>query len=89
VRGHQDVDLYFTELVLSPDAQTVFILGARSVLALASDLGLRWQSPEIAVDGIRFVRFSADELVVTAEIDPPGGWRCVALKLSTGQPGAA
>jgi hypothetical protein len=38
---------------------------------------------------IRFVRFSADELVVNAEIDPPGGWRCVALKLSTGQPGAA
>jgi hypothetical protein len=31
------------------------------------------------------VRFSADELVVDAEMDPPGGWRRVALDLSTGQ----
>jgi hypothetical protein len=66
----------------------VFVLGACFVLALAPDLSLRWQSPEIAVDGILFVRFSADELVVDAEMDPPGGWRRVALKLSTGQPGA-
>jgi hypothetical protein len=32
-------------------------------------------------------RFSADELVPDAEMNPPGGWRRVALKLSTGQPG--
>ena len=87
VRGHWNVD-YFTEFVPSPDAQTVFVLGALSVLALAPDLRMRWQSPEIAVDGIRFVRFSADELVVDAKMDPPGGWRRVALKLSTGRPGA-
>jgi len=88
VRGHWDIGFYFCELVPSPDSQTVFVLGAWSVLALAPDLSLRWQSPEIAVDGIRFVRFSADELIVDAEMDPPGGWRRVALKLSTGQPGA-
>jgi hypothetical protein len=87
IRGHWDVGFYFSELVRSPDAQTVFVLGARSVLALAADLRLRWQSPEIAVDGIRFVRFLADELVLDAEVDPPGGWRRVALNLSSGQPG--
>ena len=87
MRGHWDVDGYFTEFVPSPDAQTVFVLGCYYVLALAADLRLRWQSPWIAVDGVRFVRFLADELVVDAEMDPPGGWRRVALKLSTGQPG--
>jgi hypothetical protein len=86
LRGHWNINSYFTELVPSPDAQTVFVLGGASVLALAPDLTLRWESPAIAIDGVRFVRFSADELVVNAEMDPPGGWRRVALKLSTGQP---
>jgi len=87
-RSSLAVDGYFGSFVLSPDASALYVLGMSNVVKLAQDQTTIWTSAPLAVDGLVFERFSqeGDALVLSAELDPPGGWRRCILDVRTGVP---
>ncbi len=74
----------FGHLALDDDGATLYILGWCRVIAIARHHEVRWESPEIAVDGIVWRGRDRDRLRVAAEMDPPGGWVDVELDAATG-----
>lgn len=64
--------------------EMLFILGWTDVHAIDSQLETRWIARGIAVDGIVFVEVREGAVILSAEMDPPGGWVNVALDVRTG-----
>ncbi|MFL9837519.1 hypothetical protein ABS768_08425 [Flavobacterium sp. ST-75] len=46
---------------------------------------LLWQSNSLAVDGVMIKDFTAQRIMVQAELDPPGGWKDFILNKKTGE----
>ncbi|MRG98398.1 hypothetical protein [Polyangium spumosum] len=72
--------------VPTPDGgeEFLFVLGWTDVHAVDRRLETRWIARNVAVDGIVFHEIRGDALIVSAEMDPPGGWVEVALDIRTG-----
>ncbi|MDI3285794.1 hypothetical protein [Polyangium sp. 15x6] len=66
------------------EEELLFILGWTDVHAIDGRLETRWIARDVAVDGIVFHEVRGDAVVVSAEMDPPGGWVEVALDARTG-----
>jgi hypothetical protein len=86
---HTPVRSYFGELALHPAAsaeqEMLFILGCSDVLAYGPSLRPHWRAEDVAVDGITFRGVEGTAVLVSAEMDPPGGWFDVELELATGR----
>lgn len=52
---------------------------------LSARLATRWVARNVAIDGIVFVELRDNAVIVSAEMDPPGGWVDAALDLGTGE----
>ena len=69
----------------SDDADDVlYILGWRRVVAIDRSLTVRWVSKDIAIDGITWRGQAGKRILLSAEMDPPGGWVDVELDAATG-----
>jgi hypothetical protein len=66
------------------DADVLFVLGWRDVVAVDNTLAVRWVSKGVAVDGITWRGQDGDHIQLSAEMDPPGGWVDVELDAKTG-----
>ncbi|HEU0029673.1 MAG TPA: hypothetical protein VFQ53_03495 [Kofleriaceae bacterium] len=77
-------DDFFGELAPAPD-DVLYILGWRHVVAVDRSLAVRWVSRDVAVDGITWRGHDGDRLLLSAELDPPGGWVDIALDAATGR----
>jgi hypothetical protein len=62
----------------------LYILGWRNVVAVDRDV-VRWVSHDVAVDGITWRGLDGDRIMLSAEMDPPGGWVDVELDAATGR----
>lgn len=69
---------------LGGEEELLFVLGCSDVHAIDATLATRWVARDIAVDGLVFVELRGTLIIVSAEMDPPGGWIDVALDLATG-----
>ena len=65
-------------------ADYLLIASAERLFRMKPDRSVRWQSPELGVDGV--VVRSADRAVIRGEgeWEPTGGWRAVARNPVTG-----
>lgn len=73
--------------VPAPDGGTeelLLLLGWTDVHAMDDRLQPRWVARDVAMDGIVFLEVRRGTLVLSAEMDPPGGWEDVALDSATG-----
>jgi hypothetical protein len=64
--------------------ELLFILGWTDVHAIDSQFETAWVARGVAVDGIVFIEGRDDAVILSAEMDPPGGWVNVALDVHTG-----
>jgi len=62
----------------------LYVLGWRHVVALDRSLNVRWTSKNVAVDGITWRGQEGQRILLSAEMDPPGGWVDVELDASSG-----
>lgn len=67
------------------DGDTLFVLGWTQALAVDATLSTRWRSGHIAVDGITWRERIGDRILLSCEMDPPGGWVDVELDARTGE----
>jgi hypothetical protein len=67
------------------DGDVLFVLGWCNVVAIDKTLAVRWVSTNVAVDGITWRRQDGDRILLSAEMDPPGGWGDVELDARTGR----
>ena len=62
----------------------IYVLGWRHVFAIDTSLVVRWTSKDVAVDGITWQGQEGERIVLSAEMDPPGGWERVVLDATSG-----
>ncbi|MDP3232734.1 MAG: hypothetical protein Q8N26_08160 [Myxococcales bacterium] len=62
----------------------LLVLGWCHVVALDTKLEARWTAHDVAVDGLLLRACDGDVVLLSAELDPPGGWVDVALDVSSG-----
>ena len=62
----------------------LYILGWCHVVAVDATLAVRWISRDIAVEGIVWVAQRGERIILSAEMDPPGGWERVVLDAKNG-----
>jgi hypothetical protein len=74
----------FGQLAFGVD-DTLYVLGWRDVTAVAPSLAVRWVARDVAVDGIVWRDQQGPHLLLSAEMDPPGGWVDVILDVATGR----
>lgn len=67
------------------DRDVMYILGWRNVIAVDKTLAVRWVCRDVAVDGITWRGENGTSILLSAEMDPPGGWVDVALDAVTGR----
>jgi hypothetical protein len=84
-----ELDAYFGYLHLDPGEpdgreESLYVLSGTEVVAFDRSLTVRWRAADIAVDGILWGGITGQVLRVSAELDPPGGWRDVYLDVRTG-----
>jgi hypothetical protein len=65
--------------------EVLFVLGWTDVHAIDCRLETRWITRDVAVEGIVFHEVRDGALMVSAEMDPPGGWVEVTLEIRTGR----
>lgn len=80
--GH--LELVRSSTPLGGEEELLFVLGCSDVHAIDATLETRWVARNIAIDGLVFVELRGTTIIVSAEMDPPGGWIDVALDLATG-----
>lgn len=66
------------------DLDVLYVLGWRHVLAIDHRRELLWRRRNVAIDGIVWSERRGGRLVLSAEMDPPGGWVAVELEAATG-----
>ena len=69
---------YFGYFEVNKDV--LYVLGCEDVMAFSSKLDLLWKCDTLAVDGIICDRIEDDAMILSCEMDPPGGW--VTRKIS-------
>lgn len=81
--GH--LELLFEPTTSGATEEVLLILGWTDVHAIDKYFNTRWVARNVAVDGIIFCEALGNELIFSAEMDPPGGWVEVALDAQTGR----
>jgi hypothetical protein len=71
---------YFGHFEVEKDR--LYVLGCEDVMAFDERMELLWQSEPLAVDGVVCDAIDGDRMVLSCEMDPPGGWveRVISLK---------
>ena len=64
--------------------EALLIMGWTDVHVIDSAFKTRWVARNVAIDGIVFSEIRDNEIIVSAEMDPPGGWVEVGLDAFTG-----
>lgn len=64
---------------------TLYVLGWANVTAIDRRLAVTWVSRDVAIDGITWRGCAGGRVLVSAEMDPPGGWIDVDLDAETGR----
>ncbi|RKM56244.1 hypothetical protein D6853_05475 [Butyrivibrio sp. X503] len=62
------------------DKDVLYVLGCNNVIAFNSDLELKWESDNLAEDGVVCDSIEDDIMTISCEMNPPGGW--IERKLS-------
>jgi|GEM_PF-2514603 len=78
---------HFGQATLSDGTDLLIVLTYAHVIAVDATLSVRWIAREIAIDGITGADGCSppDQLIVSAEMDPPGGWFRVVLDARNGR----
>ena len=66
------------------DGDVLYVLGWRHVVAVDRTLATRWVSRDLAVDGLVWKDQVGDRILLSAEMDPPGGWVDVEIDVLSG-----
>ena len=74
------VNGYFGHFEIGEDR--LYVLGCEDVMAFDDRMELLWQSESLAVDGVLCDDIDGDRMILSCEMDPPGGWveRVISLK---------
>lgn len=89
-----DPDTRVTHALRLPFYFDRFVAGEHWLLAvsgagitrIASDGGVEWENPSVAVDGVNVHDVEDGVISGSAELDPPGNWHPFRLDLATGRP---
>ena len=82
--GTPDGGDFFGHLAIGDDG-ALYVLGWRDVVAVAPSRKVRWIARGVAIDGILWREQRGGQLLLDAEMDPPGGWVPVVLDAATGR----
>ena len=66
------VNGYFGHFEVCEDR--LYVLGCEDVMAFDRHMSLLWQSEPLAVDGVVCDQIDDDRMILSCEMDPPGGW---------------
>ena len=80
---HKKISGYFGYFEIINDS--LYVLGCDNITAFDSCMNEKWISEDIAVDGVTFNKTEGDTMVVSCEMDPPGGWLHKRISLSDGK----
>ena len=77
---------HFGQATLTDGTELLFVLSYTDLIALDVSLSIRGIAREIALDGLTGADgCGRDDVLMHAEMDPPGGWFEVALDARTGR----
>lgn len=79
----KDISGYFGYFEIIDD--DLYVLGCDNITAFDSCMNEKWVSENIAVDGVVLKETEGDSIVVSCEMDPPGGWVDKRISLSSGK----
>ena len=80
---HKEISGYFGHFEIIDDS--LYVLGMNNITAFDSGMNEKWISDNIAVDGVTFYKTEGDTMIVSCEMDPPGGWIEKRISLSDGK----
>ena len=80
---HKEISGYFGHFEIIDD--NLYVLGCNNITAFDSCMNEKWISEDIAVDGVLLNAIEGDFVVVSCEMDPPGGWVNKRIRLSDGK----
>ena len=80
---HKEISGYFGYFEIIDDS--LYVLGCDSITAFDSCMNEKWISKDIAVDGVVLNAIEGDSIVVSCEMDPPGGWVNKRISLLDGK----
>lgn len=80
---HKEISGYFGSFKIIDDV--LYVLGCNNITAFDSYMNEKWISEDIAVDGVLLEEIEGDSMVVSCEMDPPGGWVTKKISLSDGK----
>ena len=66
------------------ETSLLVLLTYTDVIAIDTELAIRWIARDTAIDGLLFCGADGDKITLRAEMDPPGGWFDVVLDAATG-----
>ena len=62
----------------------IFITGPLCIYCITDAGALKWESEQLGIDGVVIDSFNANQIVTSAQHDPPDGWRRILLDRETG-----
>ena len=77
------IDSMGIDCLIVSDGDIALLTTYTDVVALAPDGSITWRR-RVAVDGVEIERVDGNEIYGRAEMDPPGGWQPLHIKLSDG-----
>ena len=80
---HKEISGYFGRFRIIDDC--LYVSGMNNITAFDACMNEKWTSEDIAVDGVLLHEIEGDSIVVSCEIDPPGGWVDKKIRLSDGK----
>ncbi|MBR1444927.1 MAG: hypothetical protein IJ583_15515 [Firmicutes bacterium] len=80
---HKEISGYFGNFENIDDS--LYVLGCNNITAFDSYMNEKWISKDIAVDGVLLNAIEGDSIIVSCEMDPPGGWVDRRIRLSDGK----
>ena len=80
---HKKISGYFGHFRIIDDC--LYVSGMNNITAFDACMNEKWTSEDIAVDGALLHEIEGDSIVVSCEMDPPGGWVDKRIRLSDGK----
>ena len=67
------------------DKDVLYVLGCENIVAFDRDLEWLWESDYLAVDGVVCNGIEDNTMMISCEMDPPGGWIKRKISLTDGK----